>query len=111
MRASRHLLPFAIAAIMLVSPLSVLAAHTRCLADEHACGRVVLVDSCCCRMLDTRGTDPATTQTLPSAPPVFLPMPDRAEAPPTPSALLRVPHYPPRAGKVSLNTLFATLLI
>jgi len=96
---------------MLASPLGMLAAHTRCLADRHACGQAVVVDRCCCDVLEARGTDPATTQTLPAAPPVFLPMPDRTEASPTTAAILRVPDYAPVAGRVSLNTLFATLLI
>jgi hypothetical protein len=110
MRASGRLLPLITAAIVLANPLGVLAAHTRCLEDSHACGKVVLVDRCCCDLVDAR-TGPATTQTLPSAPPVFVPMPVSAAAPPTASAMLRVPHYPPLAGHVSLNTLFAILLI
>lgn len=111
MRTSRCLLPLVTAAIILASPLGMLTAHTRCLAARHACGQTALVGTCCCDVLDARGTDPATAQALPAAPPVLLPMPDRTGTPPTTVPLLRVPHYPPMAGHVSLNTLFATLLI
>lgn len=108
MRASRRLMPFVIAAVVLASPLSVVAAHSRCLANQHACGQAVLADSCCCNVLDARGIDPMTTQSPPAAPPVFLLMPDRT-APA--AAMLRIPPVPPLAGHVSLNTLFATLLV
>ena len=112
MRASHRLLPFVIAAAVLASPLAMLTAHSRCVDERHACGNPVLVDRCCCDVLDARGTDPTTLQTLPGSPLSVVPqMPDRTAALPTTSAVLRVADYPPPAGHVSLNTLFATLLI
>ena len=112
MRASHRLLPVVIAAVVLASPLGMLAAHTRCVDERHACRNPVLVDRCCCDVLDARGTDPTALQTLPGPPlSVVMQIPDRTAGLPTTSAVLRVADYPPPARHVSLNILFATLLI
>ena len=111
MGISGRLLPLVTAAILAAGPLGLLA-HVACPEASHVCGRTAAgAGGCCCEVTGARGNDPTTAQMVPAVPPVFLPVPGRAEAAPAMPATLRVPHYAPFAGHVPLITLFVTLLI